>query len=386
MGVCHLAFSCFAIAVRFARLDLYPEDFREHLATLRLLLVPIVFSIQGLIFSAACWTSFRGKRSARGWGIAASAVIVLAGLFVVLIVWVDHDLAAFRAGLVPTLIVLGIGVSGLVAFARPVARADLQAESSKNAPVPGDGTIGIVNKLASLMAAALTWAGYSWWLRWMRSNDLSAGLNLSVEFGLLRGPRCSHPASRAGSRRGRFGVRDEASQVRSRPSAVDPVQVQMEVRIQPEDDAGPGGSCRSGASYGAAATLAWDMRGRCRTRGQFNHWHRWIALRPSGKFRLTASIERQTALLASSASPSESAISSRFVSDNIIPMAPAATSIFPTTRCATSCEFFTRSWPCRRLRCGHATTTSRPSNGRSSIPRRCGGPLIQALRLRSSLR
>jgi hypothetical protein len=67
---------------------------------------PLTFVAFTVIFGAASWTVLTRKPSARNWGIAASLVHVLAGIFH--LYWWHHK--------VP--VQLAVGIAGLIAFLR----------------------------------------------------------------------------------------------------------------------------------------------------------------------------------------------------------------------------------------------------------------------------
>jgi hypothetical protein len=153
-------------------------------------MVPVVFTVVALIFSMAWWTSLRGKPSARSWGIAASIINILVALFpVILSLKFNHDWLGLFVGLVPIGLVLALGISGLVVFARPSAVLNTSDEENQVARVRCDGTFGWLNQLAGLLGFALAYGAYSWWLRWARVHDLWAGWNFLWEnvifFGIL---------------------------------------------------------------------------------------------------------------------------------------------------------------------------------------------------------
>jgi tetratricopeptide (TPR) repeat protein len=176
------AFSCLGIAVRFSHEALGPSDGLHADAILLQLLIGVVFAVLGLVFAMACWAGIREKPSARRWGIAASVIIILAALFpLALYLCFDNDLAGLLPGLSMMAVVMGVGVAGLIAFARPAARGAELGHLSQAAPVPGDGTIGVVNKAAGFLAVGLSYIAFSWWLRWLWGRELWQGRNLCFD-------------------------------------------------------------------------------------------------------------------------------------------------------------------------------------------------------------
>lgn len=166
------ALSCFGIVVRYTRMAFAPPDEWEHPSLLSLALVPIVFSIVGSVFALGVWTGFREKPSARWWGMASGFMLVLTALIPVLIyLRFDQSLESLKAGFSMMAVVFGVGVLGIVAFARPVPRPD-GAAANESAPRPGDGTSHLVNRGAGLIALAASCGAYSWWRIWVNDRNL----------------------------------------------------------------------------------------------------------------------------------------------------------------------------------------------------------------------
>ena len=183
------AFSCFGIVVRFGRDAFEPSDAWAHPTILQVMLVPVIFSIMGVVFTMGALTGFREKPSARFWGVAASGIIILIALFPVILYFrYDYDLAGLESMSGMMAVALGSGVLGIVAFARRV-RKDEKARANESAPRPGDGTNGLVNKAAGLIGFAFSYAAFTWWLRWVESRDLWTDRNLFLDnvafFGVL---------------------------------------------------------------------------------------------------------------------------------------------------------------------------------------------------------
>jgi hypothetical protein len=136
---------------------------------LRNLVVPILFSVQGTVFGVAWWTIWKGKRSARGWGIAASLIYILISL-----PWVFVSHSAWRH----ISLLVATGVAGLVAFARRYEQPSSAAKTQENLRIPGDGTSDLVNKTAGLWIFVVSFAAYSWWRGWLRTKDFPASHSL----------------------------------------------------------------------------------------------------------------------------------------------------------------------------------------------------------------
>jgi hypothetical protein len=169
------AFFCFAIVVRYLRMDFFSHAaVKTPLTLFSSLLVPVIFSAMGVVFAVAWWTSFREKSSARGWGIAASIVNILVTLLpAVLALRFDHG-AAGIAMMFPVMVtMLSIGVLGLVAFGRKIEAPD-QAELKRQIEaLPGDGTLELLNRFSGLLFCVLSYSLYSQWLRWCWNHDIS---------------------------------------------------------------------------------------------------------------------------------------------------------------------------------------------------------------------
>jgi len=67
---------------------------------------------------------------------------------------------------------LAIGAVGLVAFARPYKHSDSAATIRQNLSIPGDGTIGVVNRCVTLLGFALTVGILIWWGRWLHARSI----------------------------------------------------------------------------------------------------------------------------------------------------------------------------------------------------------------------
>jgi len=136
----------------------------RHYTLLLFLLVPTLFTILAVIFGVAWWTVWKGKPSARGWGIAASLINILVSL-----PWVFISRSAWRH----IWVLLAVGVAGLVAFARRYEQPNPTAKTQENLRIPGDGTIDFVNKMAGVLIFVAGFAAYHWWLGWLRAKGVS---------------------------------------------------------------------------------------------------------------------------------------------------------------------------------------------------------------------
>ena len=141
----------------------------------RNLLVPTLFTVQAAIFGVAWWTVWKGKRSARSWGIAASLMYILASLLPVIIFsiislrygWRDFGAVSANLGLVAA-----VGVAGVVAFARRYEQPNSAARTQENLRIPGDGTSDLVTKMIPFLTFAMGIAAYQWWIGWLRAKGI----------------------------------------------------------------------------------------------------------------------------------------------------------------------------------------------------------------------
>jgi len=118
-----------------------PSAFAPHRQLLANLLVLTLFTVQATVFGTAWWTVWKGKPSARGWGIAASVINILISLP---IIYLSRSVRGIG-------VVLAIGVAGLVAFWRRYEEPTSAATIQKDLRIPGDGTNDLVNKTAPLL-------------------------------------------------------------------------------------------------------------------------------------------------------------------------------------------------------------------------------------------
>ena len=132
---------------------------------LLLVVLPWVLPFQTAVFGIAWWTTFREKRSARAWGIAASVGYLTMALFP--LVFPPHS---FFNPLSP---VLALGIVGVLAFSWPAVTSDAMPRAPVSA-ISGDGTSSFLNQGLQLFAMLAYFGAYKWWIRWLERNDLSA--------------------------------------------------------------------------------------------------------------------------------------------------------------------------------------------------------------------
>ncbi len=162
---------CLQIALSSILHTIHPSilhPVHRHYALLLFLLVPTLFTILAAVFGVAWWTVWKGKPSARGWGIAASLFYILVSLLPIISfsrsVWAGVGVVLTNFGLV-----LAIGAAGLVAFSRRYEQPISTARTQENLRIPGDGTIDLVNKTAGVLIFVAGFAAYHWWLGWIRA-------------------------------------------------------------------------------------------------------------------------------------------------------------------------------------------------------------------------
>ncbi|MGA8531781.1 MAG: M50 family metallopeptidase, partial [Acidobacteriaceae bacterium] len=123
----------------------------------------------GFVYGMACWKFWRGRPSARAWGIAASILnVALGGLFLYMDrrYLLDSPAAFVNADSV----LLAFGLGGLMAF----RRRDVTTAEEGLQPIPGDGANAILNRMIWIAGAGAFLAGMSWWWRWARMHHLPA--------------------------------------------------------------------------------------------------------------------------------------------------------------------------------------------------------------------
>ncbi|HZZ38519.1 MAG TPA: M50 family metallopeptidase [Acidobacteriaceae bacterium] len=123
----------------------------------------------GFVYGMACWNFWRGRTSARGWGIAASMLNVALGS---VFLYMDRRYLLESPGAFVNAdsVLLAIGLGGLIAF----RRRDVTTAEESLQPIPGDGTNAILNRVVWIAGAGAFLAGMSWWWRWARMHHLPA--------------------------------------------------------------------------------------------------------------------------------------------------------------------------------------------------------------------
>ncbi len=141
-----------------------PHPIHQRYALL-LLLVPAVFTLFAVVFGMAWWAVFKGKTSARGWGIAASLINIAVSIWPIFLLprslWGSFS------------VILVIGLAGLVAFSRRLEPSDSIATTQESLGVPGDGTNNFINGTIQFLALLAFVGAYSWWIGWLRTRAIS---------------------------------------------------------------------------------------------------------------------------------------------------------------------------------------------------------------------
>jgi Zn-dependent protease len=127
-------------------------------------LVSAIFVGTMIVFALACMAGWRKKSSARGWGIAASA------LYVLIPVWSMIRLSRPLWG--PYGIPLATGVAGVIAFSWPYEESEPSEKDHELFRIPGDRTSDLLNRVGQYLNVAATLAIYVWWVRWLRTTEV----------------------------------------------------------------------------------------------------------------------------------------------------------------------------------------------------------------------
>ncbi|MGA7219448.1 MAG: hypothetical protein WBX38_14090 [Candidatus Sulfotelmatobacter sp.] len=133
--------------------------------TLRNLLFAVLFSAMATVFGMACISTWRGKSSAKGWGLSASLIYILLSLYSTIRlrrpIWSSFGL------------LLAVGVAGLVAFSWPYERPKSTAKIDEKTRTPGAGTGNFAKKMVEFLIVAVTVGTYLWWNGWVRAKGVS---------------------------------------------------------------------------------------------------------------------------------------------------------------------------------------------------------------------
>lgn len=149
----------------FIKTPIYGSDSFKMLMIGLFLAFAFVFGISG-------WATLTRKPFAKKWGMAASFILSFAGCSILY----RHDANSLLVGL----ILLGLGVTGIIAYLR--LRTSI---NSSRVSIPGDGTNAYLDKLVWAASAAIAWAVTSRWLNWGDSHKLARESYLSFNLQLL---------------------------------------------------------------------------------------------------------------------------------------------------------------------------------------------------------
>jgi hypothetical protein len=143
----------------------------------RNLLVTVVFSVLATVFGMAWFSDWKGKASGKWWGIAASLTNVLFPL--------SLSIYLRSSMLKHSVVLLGIGVAGLVAFSWPYAQTDPTARVHENLRIPGDGTSNLINSIGAFLVVASGLGAIFWWIGWLRTKGVSRSHGDLYQFALI---------------------------------------------------------------------------------------------------------------------------------------------------------------------------------------------------------
>ncbi len=129
VGWCFAFESLLNLVISFQRI-LYAIHRHYAFLPLRNLFDAASFTVMAAIFGVAWWAVWKGKPSARGWGIAASLTYIL--IFLRSIIFPPRSVWGHMGTLV-------VGTIGMAAF----LRRDEQHDSSKNLREPADSGSGV---------------------------------------------------------------------------------------------------------------------------------------------------------------------------------------------------------------------------------------------------
>lgn len=126
-----------------------------------------------IVFGMAWWAVRKGKRTARGWAIAASAAEI-----------VFSSVPMLAKGS-PIWLVTAMGVAGLIVFSRRKVLAEIAVSAESLPRLPGDGTSKFVDKAVRLAGYACALAALFWWKGWAERRHLPISDGLTLLFLLL---------------------------------------------------------------------------------------------------------------------------------------------------------------------------------------------------------
>jgi hypothetical protein len=138
---------------------------RHHaFRSFRTMLVPVMLSALTAVYGSAWWTIWKGKRSARGWGIAASLTTILLPVSIIYFlpsVWTHLWLLA------------AIGIVGLAAFSRRYEEIHSATRAHVSHRIPGDGTSNLLNRSVGFISTGVVLATLIFVGRWSSARGVS---------------------------------------------------------------------------------------------------------------------------------------------------------------------------------------------------------------------
>jgi hypothetical protein len=133
-----------------------------------------------IVYGIAWWTTRNRKPSARGWIIAASITMLASCIPQLVTMFYLMYYSRLSDGALRFLIdwsilngiMLALGISGLVAFARHDVMAQNPLAPARPPRMVGDGTSGFLDGLSVVLGGAGVIAGMRWWAHWGRAQHL----------------------------------------------------------------------------------------------------------------------------------------------------------------------------------------------------------------------
>jgi len=149
----------------------------RHLSSISYLafsyLVRVIPLLMAITYGTAWWTLKHGRRSARGWSIAASILMIVSTTMLVaarLTLWPGTRHHFRGSYLLFQIFFFAVGVLGLIVFTRTSSEA-IQSNSRKRRQ-QGDGTSAFLDLLVSGLALTGVWGGIILYSRWGHAQNL----------------------------------------------------------------------------------------------------------------------------------------------------------------------------------------------------------------------
>lgn len=136
----------------------------------------------GVLYGMAWWTAKKGKTSVRGWTIAASIAMLVFCIPQFVVIYYLVSYAAFHHAFwfMRDITILagasmGLGILGIVAFARREEAIQPIPQSATPPRVAGDGTSSFLDGLVVFLGFAGFMVGERWWAQWAHAHHLPPG-------------------------------------------------------------------------------------------------------------------------------------------------------------------------------------------------------------------